>query len=149
MYISHRCKKKKTKQIGDFQRLRVGVGGETGELFSSCCCLNKLSFNKRWGLRVVYWTQQCGKLVEVARIDNCIQVFCWKEVQKNGVIAGGGKEFKVSWCLTNDTKWTAGGGNMRELECLNCLSCCPRGLNSLYTLLIHWDLQISNLDFQV
>ena len=47
MYISHRYKKKKKKQIGEEKRVRVGVGGETGELFSSCCCLNKLSFNKR------------------------------------------------------------------------------------------------------
>lgn len=31
-----------------------------------------------------------GELVAMARMYHCMEAFCWKEVERDGVVAGGG-----------------------------------------------------------
>lgn len=45
-------------------------------------------------LGTVMW--RIGELVDVTGIDNCIDVFCWKEVQKVEAVVEGEWEFKVN-----------------------------------------------------
>lgn len=83
-------------------------------------------------------------LVVRARIYHCMEVFCSKEVQKDGVVAGGGR-IQSKYLMTSE--WTIGEGrNMSDLEWLNCLSCClRRWISYTLSLLILWDLLIIKL----